>query len=83
MAKEEEEEGVALGAENTLKSLKIPNSISQTERKIVLNLKKKGDICLTALKLRKCFRLSCGPAFVFIRTFILEKLQSPRKLHAV
>lgn len=45
MVKEEEEVGVALGAENALKSLKIPNSISQTECKKVLNLKKKGDIC--------------------------------------
>lgn len=83
MAKEEGESGVAEGAENALKFLKIPNSISQTELKKVLNLKKKGDICLTALKLRKCFRLSCGPAFAFIRTFVPEKLQSPRKLYAV
>lgn len=83
MAKEEEELGVAEGAENALKFLKIPNSISQAERKKMLNLKKKGDICLTSLKLRKCFRLSCGPAFAFIRTFVLEKLQSPRKLYAI
>lgn len=82
MVKDVEEVGVAEGAENALKSLKIPYNISQTGCKKVLNLKKKDDICLTALKLRKCFCLSCGPAFV-VRTFILEKLQSPRKLHAV